>query len=441
VAVDDDRVVVGTFDARIVAVDRASGERLWETSVDDHPKAVVFGSPIIVDDLVVVGVGSFEVFAPGDPPTFRGSVVALDVGSGEERWRFWATAGDTTEGPGVSIWSSPAVDAERGVVYIGTGQAYALPAPPRSDALLALDLRTGEEVWSAQFTEGDAWTIADPTGLDADVGAAPNLFEVDGAEAVGVGDKAGAYRALDRATGEVLWERQVTEGGPQGGIMASAAVADGTVFVASNDAGQDAALVALDVDTGEEAWRTDVGAHVTGPVSWANGVVYLADDSGRIAAYDADGGARLWAHEVPFPAAGGVAVVDGTVYAGWGWWLAGEPDDADGGLIAFRAEGGDDGAGDESGAGGETGDGGDAAAAGEGEDLYRQSCASCHGGSGEGGSGPSLVGVDERLTRDQHLEVVRQGRGAMPGWEDDLTPAQIDAVVDYQRTELAGDGG
>jgi mono/diheme cytochrome c family protein len=49
--------------------------------------------------------------------------------------------------------------------------------------------------------------------------------------------------------------------------------------------------------------------------------------------------------------------------------------------------------------------------------------------------------VDERLTLDQHLEVVRQGRGAMPGWEDDLTPAQIDAVVDYQRTELAGDGG
>jgi mono/diheme cytochrome c family protein len=186
-----------------------------------------------------------------------------------------------------------------------------------------------------------------------------------------------------------------------------------------------------------------VGAHVTGPVSWANGVVYLADDSGRIAAYDADGGARLWAHEVPFPAAGGVAVVEGTVYAGWGWWLAGEPDDADGGLIAFRADEGD-GVGDESDGSDETeagGDGGDAAAGDEGEDLYRESCASCHGGSGEGGSGPSLVGVDERLTLDQHLEVVRQGRGAMPGWEDDLTPAQIDAVVDYQRTELAGDGG
>ena len=44
-------------------------------------------------------------------------------------------------------------------------------------------------------------------------------------------------------------------------------------------------------------------------------------------------------YEVAFPAAGGIAVVDGTVYAGWGWWLAGAPDDAEGGLIAFRPGG------------------------------------------------------------------------------------------------------
>lgn len=428
VAVDDERVVVGTFDARIVALDRAGGEQLWETSVDDHPKAVVFGSPVIVDGLVVVGVGSYEVFAPGDPSTFRGHVVALDVETGAEQWRFWMTAGDATEGPGVSVWSSPAVDTDRGVVYIGTGQAYALPAPPRSDALVALDLHTGEEVWSTQFTAGDTWTIAAPTGLDADVGAVPNLFEVDGVAAVGVGDKAGVYRALDRETGEVLWERRLTAGGAQGGVMASAAVAEGTVYVASNDASQKADLVALDAGTGDEVWRVGVDAHVTGPVTWAGGVLYLADDSGRIAAYDAGDGTRLWAHEVPFPAAGGISVIDGTVYAGWGWWLAGRPDDADGGLIAFRpGDSESDGDGD---AGGDAG-------APSGEDIYRQSCASCHGGDGQGGSGPPLVGVDERLTRDEHVEVVRDGRAGMPAWEDELTPDEIEAVVDYERTVLA----
>jgi polyvinyl alcohol dehydrogenase (cytochrome) len=432
VAVDDTQVVVGTFDARIVSLDRASGEPRWETPVGDHPKAVVFGSPVIVDGLVVVGVGSFEVFAPGDPPSFRGHVVALDAETGEEQWRFWLTKGDATEGPGVSIWSSPAIDTERGVLYIGTGQAYAQPAPPRSDALLALDLHTGEEVWTTQFTAGDAWTITDPSGLDADVGAAPNLFEVDGTAAVGVGDKAGSYRALDRETGEILWERKLTEGGAQGGVMASAAVADDTVYVTSNDGGRNAVLAALDTATGDELWRVDVGAHVTGPVTWAAGVLYIADDSGRIAAYDADGGERLWAHDVPFPAAGGIAVVDGTVYAGWGWWLAGAPEDADGGLLAFRiGEGGAEEA------GGDSGSGDAGAPAGSGEAVYRESCSSCHGGAGEGGTGPSLVGVDERLTREEQLGVVREGRGAMPAWEDDLSAEEIDAVVDYQREVLA----
>ena len=437
VSVDDSQLVVGTFDARLVALGRADGEPRWETEVSEHPKAVIFGSPVIVDGLVVVGVGSFEVFAPDDPPTFRGSVVAVDAATGEERWRFWLTAGDATEGPGVSIWSSPAVDTGRGVLYVGTGQAYALPAPPRSDALVALDLETGDEVWATQFTEGDAWTITNPTGLDADVGAVPNLFEADGTDAVGVGDKAGTYRALDRDTGEVLWERRLTEGGLQGGIMASAAVAEGHVYVTSNEASQDAVLAALDADTGDEVWRAEVGAHVTGPVTWSNGVLYVADDSGRIAAYDADGGERLWAHEVASPAAGGIAVVDGTIYAGWGWWLTGAPEDAQGGLVAFRP---DAGARSRTDAGAATDGGGGTTASGE--EIYQRSCASCHGGSGEGASGPSLVGVDERLSLADHLAVVRNGRGDMPAWEDTLTAAEIEAVVAYQRTVLAaGDGG
>lgn len=437
VVVDDDHVYVGTFDARIVALDRATGEPVWETDLDPNPKAVVFGSPVVADGLVVTGVGSFEVFVPSDPPTFRGTVVALDAATGAEAWRFQVTDEAAGEGAGVSVWSSPAVDRERGVLYIGTGQAYSLPAPARSDSLVALDLATGEEVWHRQFTAGDAWSVALPSGLDADVGAVPNLLTADGTDAVGVGDKAGTYRALDRDTGEILWEAPLTPGGLQGGVMASAAVARGTVYVASNDRSQDADLVALDADSGHEVWRVGVEAHVTGPITWANGVLYLADDSGRIAAYDAADGARLWAHEVAFPAAGGISVVDGTVYAGWGWWLAGEPDDADGGLIAFRLGGGD-----ASDAGGmaSAGDGGDDDDDGpDGRGVYQERCASCHGGNGEGASGPTLAGVADRLTIDDHVAVVRDGRGEMPGWDGRLSDEEIEAVVDYERSVLSGD--
>jgi len=449
VAVDDDHVYVGTFDARVVALDRATGVPAWQTEVDPYPKAVVFGSPVVADGLVVTGVGSFEVFVPSDPPTFRGTVVALDAATGAEAWRFDVTDAAAGEGAGVSVWSSPAIDAERGVLYIGTGQAYSLPAPARSDSLVAIDLATGEEVWHTQFTAGDAWSVALPSGKDADVGAVPNLFTVGGTDAVGVGDKAGTYRALDRETGDVLWEAPLTAGGLQGGVMASAAVAERTVFVASNDNSQNADLVALDADTGEERWRVGVEAHVTGPVTWADGVLYLADDSGRIAAYDAADGTRLWAFETTFPAAGGISVVDGTVFAGWGWWLAGAPDDADGGLIAFRP-GGDGGAGgagtgdeatDDAADGGGLASPGDTAGEGpgDGRDVYLQHCASCHGGNGEGSSGPSLAGVADRLGLDEHEAVVRTGRGEMPGWDGTLTDAQIDAVVAYERDVLSAE--
>ena len=190
----------GTFDARIVALDRATGEPVWETPIGDHPKAVVFGSPVVVDGLVVVGVGSFEVFAPGNPHTFRGHIVALDAETGDEQWRFYVTGGDAAEGAG-RVDLVVARDRHRARRPLHRHRPVLRPArPPRSDALLALDLHTGEEVWHTQFTAGDAWTLAQPTGLDADVGAMPNLFKVDGTDAVGVGDKAGTYRALDRET-------------------------------------------------------------------------------------------------------------------------------------------------------------------------------------------------------------------------------------------------
>lgn len=395
VALDDDHVYAGTFDARVTALDRASGEPVWETPIGDHPTAAIFGSPIRVGDVVLVGVASFELITGEVAPSFRGHLVALDPATGDELWRYWTTAGDATEGPGVSVWSSPAVDEEQGLVYIGTGNTYVPPASPRSDALIALDVATGEERWVHQFTEGDTWTTANPVGPDADVGAPPNLFEVDGTPVVGVGDKAGSYHVLDRSDGEEIWSTEMTEGGLQGGVLAGAAVGDdGGIYVASNKASTTADLVALDQQDGEILWQVEVGGSVAGPVTWSNGLVFVADDSGHISAFDAESGDRLWSHEVATRAAGGIAVVDGTVYAGWGWWLTAPDDDPEGGLIAFRLPEGE----------GDGGSGaGDEDEALSGEEVYSRHCASCHGDDGEGSSGPALAGVEERLSVDEHV--------------------------------------
>ena len=428
VALDQERVFAGAFDPRIVALDRETGDVLWETVVHDHATASIFGSPIHVDGLVIVGIGGFENMGGTESPSFRGAIVALDATTGEELWRYWTTQGDDTEGAGVSVWSTPAVDLDRGHIYFGTGQHYAPPTSDRSDSLIALDLATGKEVWVHQFTAGDVWALADPdSGLDADVGAPPNLFPVGDTDAVGAGDKAGVYKALDRDTGEELWSTKLTEGGLQGGVMASAAVHDGSVYVTSNKASTTAELFALDQHSGDIRWQTDVEGHVVGPVTVANGVVYVADNSGRISGFDAAEGERLWSHQTAAQAAGGIAVVDGTVYAGYGWWLLDAPEEPEGGLIAFRLDDDDlD---------------GDAQVAEDsdvsGEDVFRQSCGTCHGATGEGGSGPALVGVDETLTAEETREIVRQGRGQMPSWENTLSDEEIDAVADYVRSELA----
>lgn len=429
VALDDERVYAAAFDARVVALDRETGEELWTAEVDDHQMAAIFGSPVVVDDLVITGVASFELMTDNPAPTFRGSVVALDAATGDEVWRYWTVDEDEAEVAGVSVWATVAVDTERGHVYVPTGNSYGPRPSARSDAIVALDLATGEERWIAQFTEGDVWTVGNPVGTDADVGSPPNLFRVGDVDAVGAPDKAGVFHALDRDTGEVLWEAELTEGGLQGGALASAAVAEDVVYVASNRASQDADLVALDAGSGDERWRVDVGAHVSGPVSWANGVVYLADDSSRIRAYDDADGTVLWTHEVASPAAGGISVVDGTVYAGWGWWFASPPDDAQGGLLAFRLDG-------------EASSDSPGAEVALGEEIYRERCASCHGGDGGGsGSGPSLEGVADRLSLDAQIEVVTDGRGDMPAWSPTLTEAEIAAVVDYQRDTLSEGGG
>jgi polyvinyl alcohol dehydrogenase (cytochrome) len=327
VALDDERVFAASASGELRALDRASGDEQWTVRVDEDPSAMVYGSPVHVDGRVVVGVASDQELT-GEPPTFRGSVVAYDAVSGDEVWRYRTSDAAAGEGPGVGVWSSPAVDEEAGRLYIGTANNTAPPASSRSDSVIALDAGTGEQVWAVQLTAGDVATTGD-------VGATPNLLTVGGVPAVGVGDKNGVYHVLDRATGAELWAAELTEGSLLGGVTGSAAVAGDTIFVASNRGGTTADLFALGMDDGALRWQVPVGGAVSGSVSWANGVVYVSDSSGRVHGFDARSGDEVWSHELPATAAGGISVVDGMVYAGAGWWFGSETPDMAGGLVAF----------------------------------------------------------------------------------------------------------
>ncbi|HYK72426.1 MAG TPA: cytochrome c [Pseudoneobacillus sp.] len=66
------------------------------------------------------------------------------------------------------------------------------------------------------------------------------------------------------------------------------------------------------------------------------------------------------------------------------------------------------------------------------EDLYKQSCIGCHGDAYQGGVGPALKGVGDRLSKDQIKEVITKGRGAMPA--NMVAADQADAVADWLAT-------
>lgn len=344
VTIAGDALVVGDSDGRLHVVDRVTGALRWTTLLDAHPDTRIYSSPTVVDGLIVIGVASTELAVPKADYTFRGSVVGLDLVTGAIRWRTYVTDG-ATHGAGGSVWSSAAYDADRGLFYIGTGQSYEAPASPLTDSLLALR-PDGSIAWHRQFTAGDVFTFWNMAGPDADIGAAPNLFTADGRDLVGVGDKAGRYAVFDRTTGETVWTTELPEGDRLGGIMTTAAFADGVLYVSSNRWGpsildfhhpdHESTTYALDAATGAELWSTDLPSPAFGALTHANGVIYQPTVKGTAHALDATTGQLLWDDAPGADMGGGLSVSGGTVFVPFGFWFISAPAAPDGGVVAYR---------------------------------------------------------------------------------------------------------
>jgi polyvinyl alcohol dehydrogenase (cytochrome) len=246
----------------------------------------------------------------------------------------------------VSVWSTAAIDEARHLLYIGTGNTYEAPASPRSDALMAIDYRTGAIAWLRQFTAGDVYTIFSPPpqGPDADIGAAPNLFRIGTRDVVGVGDKAGVYAVLDRDTGQTVWARSLPTGSHLGGIMTTAAYDHGTLYLASNqwtdlvdfhDPGNTSTTFALDAKTGATKWHTDLPSAAFGALTYTNGVVFQPTVAGTVYALDARDGRVLWSDEPGGDLGSGVSIAAGIVLVPYGFWFFAAPANPNGGLVAY----------------------------------------------------------------------------------------------------------
>ncbi len=359
--------------AYLVAVDPSSGALLWRTLLDQHRASAITGSPVLEGTTVYVGVSSLEEAMPlADPGyaccTFRGSVAAVDVATGNVLWQthtiddatyFGGGDGGTPAGyAGAAVWSGvPTVDRHRKRLYVTTGNNYSMPAGVTSapsgdhvESIMALDMATGAIVWARSMTMDDVFTLTSTSGPDYDFGCGANLFQgtVDGAvrDLVGAGQKSGIYWVLDPDTGDQVWKTQTGPGGHLGGLHWGTAYDGSRIYFGDNDttsapymlagkgpqAGQTIATGswgAMDPSSGQVLWQiadpalTEPlgGASVNGPVTVVGGVMFggSMDAKGMMYALDASTGAVLWSFQAGGTVYGGPAVSGGVVYWGAGY--------------------------------------------------------------------------------------------------------------------------
>ena len=227
----------------VYAVDATTGKPRWRKRVKLFPTSVISGAVAYRDDRVYVPISSFETAAAGLPTheccRSHGGVAALDALTGREAWRFDTTAQaakTTTSGAGVQlwgpsgapVWSAPLVDARRGLLYVGTGENYSSPATDTSDAIIALDLKTGAKRWVFQALANDAWNASclmqgpncpKENGPDFDFGAPVILVERRAGDLLLAGQKSGDVYALDPdRQGAVVWHQRIGQGTSNGGV-------------------------------------------------------------------------------------------------------------------------------------------------------------------------------------------------------------------------------
>jgi polyvinyl alcohol dehydrogenase (cytochrome) len=280
--------------ATVYAVDPDSLDVVWQQEARVYDTSVITGSISYHDDRLFVPVSSYEVAVSGSPGHIccksHGGVIALDARNGERLWTWHATPDATLQGQnadgqdlygpsGASVWTTPAIDPERNRIYFGTGENLSHPATDTSDAIIALDMDSGELAWRFQATVGDVWNAAclnggancpENAGGDFDFGASVIIADwPDGGQVLLAGQKSGEVFALnpdtDNPDGELFWRKRISQGTTNGGIHWGMALSGQRLVVPVADPERDRegyvprpGLYTLDLASGEPLWQQAV---------------------------------------------------------------------------------------------------------------------------------------------------------------------------------------
>jgi glucose dehydrogenase len=217
VAIADGKLYRGTQDAHLIALDATTGKQLWNIKAGD-PKTGLFlsASPIVWNGLVYIGTAGADWGQ-------KARMMAFSTTDGHRVWNFdliptggeagaqtWGKASTASTGGG-STWTSYSLDTKAGLIYVPVGN----PAPDFSgdyrpganlytDSLVVLDAKTGALKWYYQLIPHDVH--------DYDLAAPPALVDTPaGKELAVIAGKDCTLRALDRATGKLVYQSAVCQ--------------------------------------------------------------------------------------------------------------------------------------------------------------------------------------------------------------------------------------
>ncbi len=179
VGMGDGKIFVGQLDAKLVALNQKTGKVVWSIQAESPAQGFsITSAPLYYDGLVITG------FAGGDLGT-RGRVAAYDAKTGKLVWRFYTVPGpgayghdtwpqdsDVWKYGGASVWQTPAIDPEAGLIYFSTSN----PGPVLngnlrpgdnlfSVSIVALDVHSGEYRWHFQQVHHDIWDYDSPNPI------------------------------------------------------------------------------------------------------------------------------------------------------------------------------------------------------------------------------------------------------------------------------------
>lgn len=334
VALKDGKVIRGTQDGYLIALDAATGVVLWEVQIARPERFEAVGmTPLAFEDLVIVGPNGSEYGVKGWIGAFR-------LSDGQQVWKFntipddgepgadtWGGADARLKGGG-AIWTTPSLDAAKGLVYVPVGN----PAPDffasqrpganlYTNTMVVLDARTGALQWHKQGVPHDThdWDlpVVSPLFTATIGGAMKNV--------VTMGGKDGLLRLVDRDTRDQLYEVAVTtrtnvgEAPTEEGAYACPGVLGGMEWSVPALNPRTDVMVAPAVDWCGTFKKDDEPRFIAGQLFMGGSFTYdpIEKSRGWLTAVKASTGEVLWKYHASRPMLAAVtATAGGVVFTG-----------------------------------------------------------------------------------------------------------------------------